>query len=43
MLNAGIEAKHAKFKDDGVLKEIIESYTGEAGVRNLERNIGSVC
>jgi ATP-dependent Lon protease len=37
----GIEAKHAKFKDEA-LKEIIESYTREAGVRNLERNIGSV-
>ncbi len=37
----GIEPKHARFKDDA-LKEIIESYTREAGVRNLERNIGSV-
>jgi ATP-dependent Lon protease len=37
----GIESKHAKFKDEA-LKEIIESYTREAGVRNLERNIGSV-
>src|SRR4051794_15755650 len=37
----GIEPKHVKFKDDA-LKEIIESYTREAGVRNLERNIGSV-
>ena len=37
----GIEPKHAKFKDNA-LKEIIESYTREAGVRSLERNIGSV-
>src|SRR5205085_1779466 len=37
----GIEPKHVKFKDEA-LKEIIESYTREAGVRNLERNIGSV-
>ena len=37
----GVEPKHARFKDDA-LKEIIESYTREAGVRNLERNIGSV-
>jgi len=28
--------------DDGVLEEIITSYTREAGVRNLEREIGSV-
>src|SRR5206468_6023227 len=37
----GIEPKHVKFKDEA-LKEIIESYTREAGVRNLERSIGSV-
>ena len=37
----GIEPKHARFKD-AALKEIIESYTREAGVRNLERNIGSI-
>jgi ATP-dependent Lon protease len=37
----GLIAKQAKFKDDA-LREIIESYTREAGVRNLERNIGSV-
>jgi ATP-dependent Lon protease len=37
----GLTPKQIKFKDDA-LKEIIESYTREAGVRNLERNIGSV-
>jgi ATP-dependent Lon protease len=37
----GLTTKQIKFKDDA-LKEIIESYTREAGVRNLERNIGSV-
>ena len=37
----GLTDKHVKFKDDA-LREIIESYTREAGVRNLERNIGSV-
>ena len=37
----GLSAKQAKFKDDA-LKWIIEGYTREAGVRSLERNIGSV-
>jgi ATP-dependent Lon protease len=37
----GLNDKQARFKDDA-LREIIESYTREAGVRNLERNIGSV-
>src|SRR3954468_2392852 len=37
----GLTRKQAKFKDDA-LREIIESYTREAGVRNLERAIGSV-
>ncbi|HEY1817110.1 MAG TPA: endopeptidase La [Kofleriaceae bacterium] len=29
--------------DDGALQEIIHSYTREAGVRNLEREIAAVC
>jgi ATP-dependent Lon protease len=37
----GLSAKQIRFKDEA-LREIIESYTREAGVRNLERNIGSV-
>jgi ATP-dependent Lon protease len=37
----GLAPRQAKFKDDA-LKWIIEGYTREAGVRNLERNIGSV-
>src|SRR5215217_5732149 len=37
----GLADKPVRFKDEA-LKEIIESYTREAGVRNLERNIGSV-
>jgi ATP-dependent Lon protease len=38
----GLLEKELKFKDDAVL-EIIRSYTRESGVRNLEREIGSVC
>ncbi len=38
----GITKAQAKFSDKA-LKEIIEAYTREAGVRNLERSIGSVC
>ncbi len=37
----GLTAKNAKFKDDA-LRWIVEGYTREAGVRNLERNIGAV-
>jgi len=37
----GLTGKNAKFNDPA-LKLIIEGYTREAGVRNLERNIGSV-
>src|SRR6185295_12417069 len=37
----GLTTKNAKFRDDA-LKWIIEGYTREAGVRNLERSIGSV-
>ncbi len=37
----GLNGKQAKFKDEA-LKYIIEGFTREAGVRNLERNIGSV-
>jgi ATP-dependent Lon protease len=37
----GLTDKQAKFRDDA-LKWIIEGYTREAGVRNLERSIGSV-
>ena len=37
----GLTTKQAKFQD-AALKELIDSYTREAGVRNLERSIGSV-
>lgn len=37
----GLTEKKVEFTDDGI-REIIESYTMEAGVRNLEREIGSI-
>src|SRR4029450_7939133 len=37
----GLTEKQARFRDEA-LKWIIEGYTREAGVRNLERNIGAV-
>ena len=37
----GLKKQHAAFTD-GALRRIIQSYTRESGVRNLERNIGSV-
>jgi len=41
ILEHGLKIKDIKFDKDAVLK-IIESYTRESGVRNLERKIGSV-
>jgi ATP-dependent Lon protease len=38
----GLSEKNIVFDDDALL-EIIGSYTREAGVRNLEREIGNVC
>jgi ATP-dependent Lon protease len=40
--NNGLKEEHVVFIDEG-LKTIIENYTREAGVRNLEREIGSIC
>jgi len=42
MKENGISKKYIEFTDDA-LKMIIAQYTREAGVRNLERSIGSVC
>lgn len=37
----GLTDKKAEFTDDAI-REVIESYTMEAGVRNLERELGSI-
>ncbi|MEJ2751113.1 MAG: endopeptidase La, partial [Chloroflexota bacterium] len=42
MSQHGLEGKGVRFEEDA-LKEIIRMYTREAGVRNLEREIASVC
>ena len=38
----GLSLEQVEFTDDGLL-EIVRHYTREAGVRNLEREIGSCC
>ncbi|MBS1959893.1 MAG: endopeptidase La [Bdellovibrionales bacterium] len=38
----GLKPNHIAFTDDGI-RSIVENYTREAGLRNLERLIGSVC
>jgi len=42
MKENGLKAKHISFDDDAI-REIIAKYTREAGLRNLERQIGTVC
>ncbi|MFN3966368.1 MAG: endopeptidase La, partial [Endomicrobiia bacterium] len=38
----GLESEQIKFTSEGI-KEIIQNYTREAGVRNLEREIANIC
>ncbi|MDQ6695209.1 MAG: hypothetical protein M3014_12445, partial [Chloroflexota bacterium] len=38
----GLTSAHIRFTD-GAIRRLIREYTHEAGVRNLEREIGSVC
>jgi ATP-dependent Lon protease len=42
MLQAGLTDKNVQFSDDA-LRQMIRGFTREAGVRNLEREIGNVC
>ncbi len=38
----GISPRHIEFTEEGV-KNVIAGYTREAGLRSLERNIGTIC
>ena len=38
----GLKSKHISFDDESI-REIISKYTREAGLRNLEREIGKIC
>jgi len=42
MKDTGVTPEQVEFPDDG-LQTLIQSYTREAGVRNLEREVGNVC
>jgi ATP-dependent Lon protease len=42
LLQAGLTEKNIKFADEAI-KMLIGGYTREAGVRNLEREIGNIC
>src|SRR5439155_20043575 len=38
----GLKSEHIEWQDDA-LRQIINDYTHEAGVRELERQIGAIC
>ncbi len=38
----GLESEDIQYEDDAI-KQLIREYTSEAGVRNLEREIGKIC
>jgi ATP-dependent Lon protease len=40
--NHGLDAKKFQFEEEAI-RDVIEKYTREAGVRNLEREVSSVC
>src|ERR1700719_3574103 len=42
MLQAGLTEKNIQFSDEAI-RQIIRGFTREAGVRNLEREIGNIC
>ncbi len=42
MENCGLSRKHLEFEEKALVK-IIRSYTSEAGVRNLERALSTIC
>ncbi len=42
MKDTGVSAERIEFAQEGI-RELILSYTREAGVRNLEREVGNVC
>jgi ATP-dependent Lon protease len=42
MKACGLDGANVKFEDEGLLS-LIQNFTREAGVRNLEREVGNVC
>jgi ATP-dependent Lon protease len=42
MKACGLESEHVEFQDSGLMA-LVQGYTREAGVRNLEREVGNVC
>jgi ATP-dependent Lon protease len=42
MKNAGLKGDHIRFRSSGIVT-MIDEYTREAGVRELERTIGKIC